>query len=108
MVNILQPQSTVSHITQMQVDGGDNCHTFWDKKLFYVLFVRPTSDHVAGGSTFSSTGVGLVSVMLTVSLTIHSLAPAYCTPTDFTNTLSLSALKLYSFFSGASHEALSS
>ena len=63
MVKLLHSQSTVSHPTQMQVDGGANCHDFWDKHIFYVLFIRTTSVHFDGGSNFSDTGVGLVPFM---------------------------------------------
>ena len=108
MVKLLQRQTTVSHTTHMQVDGGANCHGFWDKHLFYILFVRPTSIHDAGGSTFSSSGVGLLHVMLPGYPTLHVLAPDYWTPKYHTNTLSLSALKFHIGFIGASHEALSS
>ena len=75
MVKLLHSQSTVSHTTQMQVDGGANCHDFWDKHLFYVLFYRTTSVHVSGRSIFSVSGVGLVLVMLPGSPTLKSLAP---------------------------------
>ena len=91
----------------MQFYRGVNCHTFWDNLLFYVLFVRPTSVHVAGGSTISAAGVGLVPVVLPGYPTIHSLAPAYWTPTDRKNTNLLITTKLYSYFHGASHKALS-
>ena len=74
MVNILQPQPTVSHPTQMQVDGGASCHDFWYKHLFIVLFVRPTSAHVAGGSTLSDAVMGIAPVMLP---TLHSLYLSY-------------------------------
>ena len=80
----------------MQFYRGVNCHTFWDNLLFYVLFVRPTSVHVAGGSTISAAGVGLVPVVLPGYPTIHSLAPAYWTPTDRKNTNLLITTKLYS------------
>ena len=63
MVNLLQYQSTVSHTTHMGVGGGANYRAFWYKHLFYVLFVRPNSVHVAGGSTLSADVVGLVPVM---------------------------------------------
>ena len=77
MVNLLHSQSNVSHLTQMQVDGGADCRAFGDKRLFYVLFGRTTSVHVSDVSKFSYDVVGLVSVMLLVSLTLHSMAPAY-------------------------------
>ena len=92
----------------MRVGGGANCHDFVDKHLFYGLFGRPTSIHVAGGSTFSVDIVGLVTVVLPGYLTLHLFAPDYWTPTDRTNTLSISALKLYRFFCSYYHESLSS
>ena len=52
-------------------------------------------------------GVGLVPVRFPVSPTLHSLDPAYFTPTYCKNTLFLSDLKFYSVFLGSSHEALS-
>ena len=82
----------------MIVDGGANFHDFWDKHLFYVLFDITNYVHVDSGSTLSSAGVGLVPVILPGSLTLHSLATEYWTPTDHINTLSLSAIKLYSGF----------
>ena len=106
MVNLLQHQPTVSHVTQMRVDGGANCRDFWDKHLLYVLFVRPTSVHVSDGSTFSAAGVGLVPLMLPGFLTFHSLDTAYWTPTERTNTLYPITLKLYSGFCGPPYEAL--
>ena len=90
----------------MRVYGGDNYHAFWDKHLFYVLFVRPTSIYVYGGPTFSDDGVGLVPIILPGSPKLYSLAPDYWTPTDLTRTLSLSAVKLYSGFHWAYHGAL--
>ena len=92
----------------MQVYEGDNFNYFWDKHLFYFLFVRPNYSHVSGGSTFSDSGVDLVPLMLRGYLPLHALYPYYWTITDRTNILSLSSLKLYSGFCGASHEALSS
>ena len=77
MFNILQFQSTVSHPTQMQVDGGANFHTFGGKHLFYILFVIPNYDHVAGGSTFLDYGVVLVPVKFPGYHTLHSLSPVY-------------------------------
>ena len=47
----------------MRVDGGANWHNFGYKNQFYVLFVRPASVHVAGGSILSAAGVGLVPVV---------------------------------------------
>ena len=41
IINIIQCQSTVSCLAQMHVDGGSNCHDFWDKYLLYVLFFYP-------------------------------------------------------------------
>ena len=98
MVKIFQYQSPLSHTTHMRVDRGANCHVFWDDLLFYVLFVRPTYVHVAGGSTFSADGVGLVPVTFPGSLTLHSLDPSYWTFTDLTSALFRSALKLYDVF----------
>ena len=92
----------------MQVDGGDNCHVFGDKHLFYILFVRPTSVHVDEGSTLSASDVGLVPVIYPGYPALHSLSPAYRTPTERINALSLSTLKLYSSFCGASHEPCTS
>ena len=92
----------------MRVDGGDNCHAFWDKHLFYILFFIPTSVHVAGGSTFSTTVVGLIFVMLPGYPTLHSSDKYYWNPIDRTNTLYLSALNMYSEFIGSYHESLSS
>ena len=91
----------------MRVDGGSNCRYFWYKHLFYILFVRPISVHVSGVFTFSTDGMGLVPVKFPSSHTLHSMAPAYWTPTYLKKTLSLSTLKLYSGFHGASHESLS-
>ena len=56
MSNTLHPQSTVSHLNKIKVDGWANCHAFWYKHIFYVLFVRPNSIHVSGGSTLSGRG----------------------------------------------------
>ena len=92
----------------MQVDGGDNYHNFGDKHIFYLLFDRPTSVHVAGGSTFSTTVVGLIFVMSPGYPTLHSSDKYYWNPIDRTNILYLSAFKLYRGFHGASHESLSS
>ena len=92
----------------MRVDGGANCHEFWDKRLFCVFFVRPTYFHVAGGSTLPASGVILVPVMLPGYPKLHSLATSYWTPTYRTKNLSLSALKLYISFHGVYNEALSS
>ena len=78
------------------------------KHLFYVLFVRPTSVHVSGGSTFSPDGVGLVPLMLPGYTTLKSLSLSYYNPTYCTNTFSFSSIKFYSGFRRASHEALSS
>ena len=64
----------------MRIDGGSNCHDFWGKHLFYILFVRPISGQVDGSSTFSDTVVGMVPVMLTYYTTLHSLEPAYWNP----------------------------
>ena len=63
---------------------------------------------MSGGYTFSADGLGLVPVMFPGSPTLHSLAPAYWTPTYCTNTLSLRPLKLYSGFLGVPRESLSS
>ena len=71
MVNLIQCQSTASHPTQMRVDVRANSHGFGDKHLFYLLFVRPTSFHVAGGSIFSLSGVGMVPVILSGYPTLH-------------------------------------
>ena len=106
MLNLHQYQSSISHNSQVQVDGRANSRSFWYNHLFYVLFVRPTSVHVAGVSTFSASDVCLVRFLFPGSLTLHSLSPSYCTPTDSINTLSLVILKFYSFFHGSSHEAL--
>ena len=92
----------------MKFYWGSNFHGFGYKRLFYVLFVRLTSLHVAGVSSLSAYGVGFVLVSFPGSPTPHSLAPAYLTPTYWTNTLSISTLKLYSSFCGASHGDLSS
>ena len=78
----------------MWFEGGANCQDCWDNQLFYILFVRPTSLHVSGGSKSSATGVGLIPVMFPGSLTLHPLDPSYWNPTDHTNTFSLSAIKL--------------
>ena len=82
----------------MRVDGGSNCHDFWYNHLFYLLFVRPTSVHVSGGSIFLAAGVGVVHVKLPGFHTLHSLDPAYWTPIYCTNTFSISALNSYSEF----------
>ena len=108
MLNLLQSQSTLSHPTHMRVDGGSSCHAFGDKHLFNVLFVRPTDVHFSGGSTFSAAGMGLVPFMFPGFPTLHSLDPAYCTPTYRTNTLSLITINFYSSFHGPSRESLSS
>ena len=76
MVKLLHYKSNVSHPTQKLVDGGSSCRDFWDKQVFYVLFVRPTYVHVTDGSTFSCAGVGLVTVMLPGYPKLHPLAPA--------------------------------
>ena len=72
----------------MRVYGGANCRDFYDEHLFNVLFVRPNSVHVSGGSTFSAAGVGLVPVMFPGSSTLHSLDPAYWNPRDHKKTYS--------------------
>ena len=108
MLKLLQYQSTVSHPTQMQVDGGDNYNYFGNKHLVYVLFVKPTSVYVTGGSIFSDSIAGLVPVMFPGPPTLHSLDKAYWNPIYLTKNLSLSALKLYSGFCRDSHESLSS
>ena len=82
----------------MQLDVGANCHDFWDKHLFYVLLVIPTSVHVTGRSNFSDAGVGLVPIMFPDYLPLPSLDPAQCIPTDRKNTLYLSALKCIAVF----------
>ena len=64
MVNLLQYQSTVSNPTHMWVNGGSNCRSFWDKHLFYILFVRPNYVHVARGSTLLAAGMVLVPLIL--------------------------------------------
>ena len=87
----------------MRVGGGSNCHEFGDKHIFYVLYVIPISVFDAGGSNFSDAGMGLVPIMFPGSTTLHALDPYYWTPTDLTNTLSISALKLYSSFCGSSN-----
>ena len=46
----------------MRVDGGDHCNGFLENRLFYVLFIFPTSVQVSGGSTFLAAGMGLVPV----------------------------------------------
>ena len=106
MVNIIQSQSTLSHPTQMKVDGGAGFHGFGYKHPFYALFVRPTYIHVAVNSAFSASGMVLVTVMFPDSPTLHALDPAYWTRTYCTNTLPLSAIKLCISFCGESHEAL--
>ena len=50
----------------MLADGGDNYHALRDKHLFYILFFRPISVHVSGGSTFSASVVGLVPGMFPI------------------------------------------
>ena len=84
----------------MRVDRGANCHVFWDDFLFYVLFFRPTYVCVAGGSTFSAAGVGLVPVTFPGSLTLPSLDPSYWTFTGLINALFRSALNCMTFFEG--------
>ena len=84
----------------MWVDGGANFHYFWDKHLFYVLFVIPTSVHVSGGYNLSADCIVMVPVMLPGYMTLHSLVIAYWTPTYRTNTLSISDLNLYRIFLG--------
>ena len=71
MVNLLHPQSIVSHLNRMKVYGEANFHDFWNKRLFYVLFFRPTSVYVAGGSTLSASGMGFITVMFPGSTTLH-------------------------------------
>ena len=93
MVKLLQCQSTISHTTHIWVYGEANYRDFGDKHLFYILFLRSTYFHVTGGSTFSAVGVGMVPVILPGSTTLHILAPAYWTPTDRTDNLSLRTIK---------------
>ena len=57
----------------MRVDGEDNCHYFFDKHLFYVLFVQPTFVQVAGGSNFSADKMGLINFNLPGYHKIHYL-----------------------------------
>ena len=76
------------------------------KCSMYCLWGK--SVNVGGVSTFWDNSVDLVPIMFLDFKIIHSLAPMYWTPKDYTNTLSLSALKLYSGFLGAFYEALSS
>ena len=76
----------------MKVDGGTNCHAFWDKQLLYVIFIRLTSFNVSGGFTFLASDVGLLSINLPGYPTLQSLDPDYYTPTDLTKTLSLITL----------------
>ena len=52
--------------------------------------------------------MGLLPVKLPGSKTLHSLTPSYWIPTDCTNRLSISDLKSYSGFFGASRKSLSS
>ena len=75
--------------------------------MFYV-FSLGESVNGDGVSTFWDNSVVFVPIMFLDLKIIHSLAPMYWTPTDYTNTLSLRDLKLYSGFLGAFYEALSS
>ena len=59
---------------------GYNCRYFGDKDLFYVLFVRSTSIHVAGDCALSASGVGLVPIVFQGSPTLYSFVPVYWTP----------------------------
>ena len=106
MVNLLQYQSTISHPTQMRVDGGDNFSAFGDNHLFCVLFVEPNCVNVAGGSTFSVAGMVMVTFMFPDSPTLQTLTPILYTHIDRTHTLPIGALKLYSGFCGDFHEDL--
>ena len=90
----------------MCVDRGAKCNDFGDKHLLYILFGRPTSVQVYGGSTLSDADVELVPIKIPGSHTLQYLDTAYWIPTKFTNTLYLSALKLYSGFLRASYESL--
>ena len=78
----------------MCVDVGDNFHDFGDKNLLCVLFVHNTSVQVSIVSTFWAASVVLVPYKLPGSNKLHVLYPAYCTPTDHTNNLCLSIIKL--------------
>ena len=108
MVKLLQFQSKVSHPTQMRVDREDNCHDFGISTSFITYLLDPLLSMLLVASTFSAAGVDLVPVTFQGSHKLHSLNPAYWTPTDHTHTLYLSVFNLYSGFLGASHEALPS
>ena len=94
MAMLLQFQSTILHPNQMCVDVGANFHDFYNNHLVYVLFVQPNYFEVSGGSTFLNYVVGMVSVNLLGSHALHSLAPAYWTPTEHTNIISIRALNM--------------
>ena len=62
MINLLRCQLTVSCLTQMRVDGGDNCHAFGYKHLLYD-FLLEKSVKVADISTFWDACIGLVPII---------------------------------------------